>query len=258
MALEDSLTPGNHCKPRWGEEVRVRSRVRSILVVGMASLVLGVVSTYAVAWVLMNRRVFVYPGVNILFHDPEVGTPGWNVAMESRVGAVWLVADGSYLNPDARGAYLSEAGHEGRAIQVPAWSLVNRVSPNELFPGWNSTNLARCQFWERAAGWPRIAVVEREEADPPGVWPTRERGASVRVGGNGDAWSGVVLAFEPVWGGFVLDVGVYGVLWGGVIWGACALWRLLRLRDGRCPVCRYDLSGLVGGVCPECGTMVGK
>jgi len=234
----------------------VRSKAREIVGLVVLSLVLGVVTTYAVAWGLMNRRVFVYPGVNILFQEPERGTPGWNVAMESRVGAVWLVADGSYLNPDARGAYLSEAGHEGRAIQVPAWSLANRLSPNELFPGWNSTNLARCEFWERAAGWPRIAVVEREVADPPGVWPTRERGASVRVGGNGDAWSGVVLAFEPVWGGFVLDVGVYGVLWGGLIVGGRAGLRRIWRREGRCPRCGYDLSGLTGGVCPECGEAI--
>ncbi len=229
-------------------------RPRGIVGLVGLSLGLGVVTTYGVAWALMNRRVFVYPGVNILFHEPEAGTPGWNVAMESHGGAVWLVADGSYLNPDARGAYLSEAGHEGRAIQVPAWSLVNRVSPNELFPGWNSTNLARCQFWERAAGWPRIAVVEREVADPPGVWPTRERGASVRV------WVGMGMRGRGwCWRLSRCGVGLFW-MWGCMGWGWCgvivvgrAVWRRIWRREGRCPKCRYDLSGLVGGVCPECG-----
>jgi hypothetical protein len=35
--------------------------------------------------------------------------------------------------------------------------------------------------------------------------------------------------------------------------GACLRGR--RVRPGRCGVCGYDLSGLSGGPCPECGTL---
>lgn len=35
--------------------------------------------------------------------------------------------------------------------------------------------------------------------------------------------------------------------------GACLRGR--RVRPGRCGVCGYDLSGLPGGPCPECGTL---
>ena len=34
--------------------------------------------------------------------------------------------------------------------------------------------------------------------------------------------------------------------------------RELQRRQGRCPVCGYDLSGNVSGVCPECGSAAGR
>jgi hypothetical protein len=32
----------------------------------------------------------------------------------------------------------------------------------------------------------------------------------------------------------------------------------LRLKDGMCPSCGYDLTGNVSGVCPECGKLISK
>ncbi|GMU21560.1 MAG: hypothetical protein AMXMBFR13_16530 [Phycisphaerae bacterium] len=29
-----------------------------------------------------------------------------------------------------------------------------------------------------------------------------------------------------------------------------------RIREGACCVCRYDLTGNISGICPECGTLV--
>mgnify|MGYP000845563241 CR=1 FL=1 len=39
----------------------------------------------------------------------------------------------------------------------------------------------------------------------------------------------------------------------GVRAGAVPKWDLERAFEGRCARCGYDLSGLAGGVCPECG-----
>jgi len=48
--------------------------------------------------------------------------------------------------------------------------------------------------------------------------------------------------------------------WAGVLLGGLALllWRRLRRlsHPGCCPTCRYDLRGLAGGTCPECGARV--
>jgi hypothetical protein len=51
------------------------------------------------------------------------------------------------------------------------------------------------------------------------------------------AWVMVAAAILPVW-----DV----------------VRRMRRTRAGRCAVCHYDLTGNTSGICPECGTAVGK
>lgn len=38
------------------------------------------------------------------------------------------------------------------------------------------------------------------------------------------------------------------------IWFAGFIIRRLRLRQGRCLACGYDLTGNTSGICPECGT----
>lgn len=59
----------------------------------------------------------------------------------------------------------------------------------------------------------------------------------------------------PIWRGLALDVAV-GVGAGVLVFAAIDAWRRhRRIREGQCPQCRYDLSGLRrGDPCPECGT----
>src|ERR1043165_7432207 len=180
--------------------MRAWSKIRGWLVVGVWGAALGVVTTYGVGWGLMNvSSLGWWSGAASAGSNFEcVSSLGWTVAPVTRRGASLIAAVGQ----DGTVVITSDT------VLIPAWSLTKRLSPNELYPGWNSTNLARCMFWERAAGWPMLAVVEREVASPPGVWPTRVIGVAVRVGGNGEAWSGVTFAFTPIWSGFVVDAAV--------------------------------------------------
>jgi len=56
---------------------------------------------------------------------------------------------------------------------------------------------------------------------------------------------GGLLLYIPVWLLVVAAGFPTAVLW----------WRDRRPKAGRCEVCRYDLTGNVSGVCPECGTV---
>ncbi|MEZ6244228.1 MAG: hypothetical protein R3B57_14430 [Phycisphaerales bacterium] len=64
------------------------------------------------------------------------------------------------------------------------------------------------------------------------------------------AWLGVVHDLASLCAAIVLVVGSWKLL------GAVRSWR--RERSGRCARCKYALAGLVGGVCPECGTPIGE
>jgi hypothetical protein len=109
------------------------------------------------------------------------------------------------------------------------------------------------------------------------MWALRVEGTYVlRDGGGGIAGGSDVATFAVF-----VEAGLVGLGWthsdvrfeGQV---ACPLWlaslltaalpvsRMVRhalpgrtIADGACPVCAYDLTANVSGVCPECGTAVG-
>src|SRR5690606_3119238 len=63
----------------------------------------------------------------------------------------------------------------------------------------------------------------------------------------------VPLPMRPIPACFVADVMLYAGAWYLLLRGIPALRRWRRRRRGRCEACGYDLAGVPGGVCPECG-----
>jgi hypothetical protein len=59
---------------------------------------------------------------------------------------------------------------------------------------------------------------------------------------------------QPMAVGFTAGSVFYGATVLGLGVGAARGRRFWRRRRGRCQRCGYDLRGLSGGACPECGT----
>lgn len=81
---------------------------------------------------------------------------------------------------------------------------------------------------------------------PESSW--RPSTAAARVS-RGTPRSAMTLRVEcvPLWPWLVLSVGATGMIW----------WRAgKREKPGHCRECGYDLAGLAGEKCPECGTLV--
>jgi len=109
---------------------------------------------------------------------------------------------------------------------------------------------------ERAAGWPRLAVVDRTMEARSKTVSVGGHDLSYRHRGSSDPWLTTTLAFMPIWSGFLIDTAMFASVWAMLIRGPVLVRHWMRVGAGRCPKCRYDLSGLTGGVCPECGSAV--
>lgn len=57
----------------------------------------------------------------------------------------------------------------------------------------------------------------------------------------------------PLWGGVAVNTAFWGAASAAAAFGAAKARRSVLRRAGRCARCGYDLGGLGGGGCPECG-----
>jgi hypothetical protein len=214
------------------------TKVRPFVTLILVGVLLGVATTYASAWGLLNRAG---PRPASPMSILSRHTDGWYVQVTS--GSGWFICSSHILQPDGRGVLGRQRS------QVPVWSLVNSFSPSEVAGGAAAAESA-WDLQERAAGWPCLAIVERVldgNADRSAGheftirWPGSPRGPDIS------------LAFMPMWSGFVVNTLVFAVCWAAVPYLVIAVVRRNRGRAGLCPKCRYDMCGLTSGVCPECG-----
>lgn len=131
------------------------------------------------------------------------------------------------------------------ASEVPSWAGLHRpehpvVKLHAIAYGWPM----RC-LWGRTSWWMEKAATGKVPIERHGWW----------VVAKGTQWDRS-LPLRRVWMGVIGNAAFYGA----VAWVAIAvppvLIRRRRRRCGRCARCAYDVRGVAGGVCPECGTVL--
>jgi hypothetical protein len=138
----------------------MHARVRTWLMLAAIGLVLGVCTTYGIAWWMINRRWTPVPVVLLTPPLSTAGPIGWSMTLREHPGAI--IAYSEPLDPQARDCLLYAAP---RAVNEPpparpSWSPTVERSPKEFaIAAGGPTGFRPLQ--EGATGWPCVAVVDR-------------------------------------------------------------------------------------------------
>lgn len=147
------------------------------------------------------------------------------------------------------------------AQEVRDWRRTERLFQDEpALPDWAAfpSEFAvrpKSRFvWSVASGWPLLALVGHptENARPPGrfsMYVDRPQGP----GPWAIPFRGYLFPAKPIWPGFLINTLVYLPAAWLLLWTPRFVAGRLRAWRGKCPRCSYDLTGLVGIGCPECG-----
>ena len=204
-------------------------------------LILGVISTFAVAWgsAAMARRPEFWNTEIVVETDHGVTLVRY---YESRT----LVQIEQFAAPHAEsliaGGWLPLV--YARDSMLPSWMTVDVLSAP-----------AGTQRLEEVRGWPMLALRCRFEPAPSDLYETRLALGGIPVGGRRGRVDPVQtgLPFHPVMPGFLVNTLLfafaYFILF--ILWRSDRAGRR-RLRR-RCPRCAYDLREEFADGCPECG-----
>ncbi|MFG0252225.1 MAG: hypothetical protein ACF8NJ_05050 [Phycisphaerales bacterium JB038] len=238
---------------------RPRPRRRRLLVLGLCTIGLGFVTSWAVAW---GRMAWLPVKVTEWRRATHEGAAGEGALTVTRLtipagGATsesfGLILPGDMALPERtdiqcaqeapRWTRTRRAWESGRLMPAAVWSdyetdpsalVLIRSDPPELH--WS----------ERGSGWPLTCLRALS------TWSTRRGFLGVDVPDRGDC-----LPWHPWWPGLAGNTALYALAWFVALIplspGADALRRHWRRRCGECPACKCDLRGDLDAGCPECG-----
>jgi len=227
-----------------------RTTIRILLV-----LILGVVTTFGVAWGCMITR---------LLPDTS-GTQGY--AFEGGTNAGWWIGS-------------VEVGFGWRSCALYTdlpWITGGRVTPEPL-PDWIDQSTPHPPLLEGevtaqvTCGWPNLCLTAQQRGtDNTEAYIARGGPVQPGVGAQEvlwDAWDHAInlspqdraftrrfaaIPLGIIWPAFLMNVVLYTSAW-------LALWlltfgarRFVRFSRGRCVTCGYDLRGQTDNACSECG-----
>lgn len=211
----------------------------------LCSLIIGAVTTVAIAW----------------------GLTFWVV-----------IGDGNSPNAaitTPAGEFVPYLHWSRTGIERIKWHLYLARGEEDLFPITRAprwSEVASCRSYndgrypfevnvrlEVGSGWPMLSMRTCYAVDPTnGTSLFEPRGMAIPVSDHLTVpqWHLArerALPLMPIWIGFALDTAAFGVIWLLPIVGLASLRARRRIRRGRCEKCGYDLRQDPAGGCPECG-----
>ena len=224
----------------------------------VVALALGITATVVVAW-RFSRESFIQrtQRPTVTWNAVPSGQSYWVYSVQGGVG--WLQVDSNASRND-----LPDSGPlpADRTLRAPAWSKPATASSDDPDSIMDKQG-AYFSWRDTASGWPKLAMRFRKRT----AIKTARIGARFQVSSTETIQYGHpirdrrglhnILPLRPIWPGFAVDALLFTVpaYLALVLVGECAamLRRWRRRRKGLCPACGYDLAGLDGTRCPECG-----
>jgi hypothetical protein len=180
------------------------------------------------------------------------GPASFGTLIARRVAAA-LEADAGKVDWQARYAGNKWLLSTARDPRWPSWV---RLPPDDgtQYISWSG----------RAAGWPELCLCSRSwmSAAPPMrvvsglavVFGASHYGSKVIWSADPDRGS---IPLIPIWRGLAINAAIFGAAWIPVLVVPVATFRWARgtrrRRRGWCAGCGYDMQGISGVPCPECG-----
>jgi hypothetical protein len=232
---------------RPGGQTRWRRRV---LVLSALSIVLGIVTTWAVAWTYEWLTPFSPEGMlTARYHSPDRGQVVVRFSSQWARETLWVLTD-------AHGSSNAAESCDWDASWSETWRRLESGDP--VLPSGRATGAQPPEIiWEIASGWPFLCLKQRWCVYRPPTGQTREV-----VDGAFDATrvlpflplpGNSLLPYTPIRPGLVANTLFFASGWMLLLLVPWVARRAYRRGHGRCLCCGYDLRGDTDAGCPECG-----
>jgi hypothetical protein len=205
----------------------------------VCSLLIGAIANIAVAW---GCAWLFFRSVNLA----SVGEPTLGFDFEHADRAWHAVVQRHFGSRLARAGSDRDEVADLERLRPPPW-WVRRVHR------WME-DVGTVEHYE--FGWPMRSMQYVAVYD--GTWLFHDHriiagGWRPRASERAANYQAAALPLIPIWPGFAINTLLYGAALWLLLAGPGALRRIMRRRRGRCPKCNYDLRGVSGVGCPECG-----
>jgi hypothetical protein len=227
--------------------------VRRVLRLGLLSLSLGIVTTWLVAWacgVWAPMRSESYQSQDFQDNSTLV-----HLFRERGYGVDSIVV---LFHTTATASHRDGSAFEklARLDILPRWTRAHRCwSSAQAFPAGalaGPIDVGVGAMWSEAAfGWPlpalRCMVTATAVLDglTPPAWLPAMRTSDRPL---------PAIPYRPVWSGLLLNTLFFAALWSAAALFSGVARQRLRISQGHCPWCNYDLRSCPENGCPECGS----